>query len=201
MSMDKSNQFHQRRSPSAQSLGQYLAKARLASGLSISDLAQRTNRPCLFRGFGADDFTVQYAGGTARDCEPIRQGGRRDQAQAMALLPSQFKPASALASVGIKGQKPIKQTASMGRSGLPKLGLVLLSLIVLALLAYWILAHVCSKAVTTQKLTPPNQVQVATPAGAACCNASARNGQYHHACRAYRSSACRPTAYRACRCK
>ena len=83
----------------------------------------------------------------------------------MNLLPSQFKPTSPLASVGIKeGQKPIKQTASMGRSGLPKLGLVLLSLIVLALLAYWIFgARLLKGRDDAQKLTPPNQVQVTTP--------------------------------------
>lgn len=58
MSMDNPTNFTNEASPSAQSLGQYLAKARLASGLSISDLAQRTNRPAAhLEALEADDFT------------------------------------------------------------------------------------------------------------------------------------------------
>ena len=158
MSMDNPTNFTNEASPSAQSLGQYLAKARLASGLSISDLAQRTNRPAAYlEALEADDFTPFNTPVVLRGIvsQYVKAVGA-DQAQAMALLPSQFKPASALASVGIKeGQKPIKQSASMGRSGLPKLGLVLLSLIVLALLAYWIFgARLFKGRDDAQKLTP-----------------------------------------------
>ena len=165
--MDNPTNFTNEASPSAQSLGQYLAKARLASGLSISDLAQRTSRPAAYlEALEADDFALFKTPVVLRGIvsQYVKAVGA-DQAQAMALLPSQFKPASALASVGIKeGQKPIKQSASMGRSGLPKLGLVLLSLIVLALLAYWIFgARLFKGRDDAQKLTPPNQVQVATP--------------------------------------
>lgn len=165
--MNNPNNFTNEASPAAQSLGQYLAKARLTSGLSISDLAQRTSRPAAYlEALEADDFVLFKTPVVLRGIvsQYVKAVGA-DQATAMNLLPSQFKPASALASVGIKeGQKPIKQTASMGRSGLPKLGLVLLSLIVLALLAYWIFgARLLKSRDDAQKLTPPNQVQVTTP--------------------------------------
>ncbi len=165
--MNNPNNFTNEASPAAQSLGQYLAKARLTSGLSISDLAQRTSRPAAYlEALEADDFALFKTPVVLRGIvsQYVKAVGA-DQATAMNLLPSQFKPTSPLASVGIKeGQKPIKQTASMGRSGLPKLGLVLLSLIVLALLAYWIFgARLLKGREDAQKLTPPNQVQVTTP--------------------------------------
>lgn len=165
--MNNPNNFTNEASPAAQSLGQYLAKARLTSGLSISDLAQRTSRPAAYlEALEADDFALFKTPVVLRGIvsQYVKAVGA-DQATAMNLLPSQFKPTSPLASVGIKeGQKPIKQTASMGRSGLPKLGLVLLSLIVLALLAYWIFgARLLKGRDDAQKLTPPNQVQVTTP--------------------------------------
>ena len=165
--MNNPNNITNEASPAAQSLGQYLAKARLTSGLSISDLAQRTSRPAAYlEALEADDFALFKTPVVLRGIvsQYVKAVGA-DQATAMNLLPSQFKPTSPLASVGIKeGQKPIKQTASMGRSGLPKLGLVLLSLIVLALLAYWIFgARLLKGRDDAQKLTPPNQVQVTTP--------------------------------------
>ena len=165
--MNNPNNITNEASPAAQSLGQYLAKARLTSGLSISDLAQRTSRPAAYlEALEADDFALFKTPVVLRGIvsQYVKAVGA-DQATAMNLLPSQFKPTSPLASVGIKeGQKPIKQTASMGRSGLPKLGLVLLSLIVLALLAYWIFgARLLKNRDDAQKLTPPNQVQVTTP--------------------------------------
>ena len=165
--MNNPNNFTNEASPAAQSLGQYLAKARLTSGLSISDLAQRTSRPAAYlEALEADDFALFKTPVVLRGIvsQYVKAVGA-DQATAMNLLPSQFKPTSPLASVGIKeGQKLIKQTASMGRSGLPKLGLVLLSLIVLALLAYWIFgARLLKGRDDAQKLTPPNQVQVTTP--------------------------------------
>ena len=165
--MNNPNNITNEASPAAQSLGQYLAKARLTSGLSISDLAQRTSRPTAYlEALEADDFALFKTPVVLRGIvsQYVKAVGA-DQATAMNLLPSQFKPTSPLASVGIKeGQKPIKQTASMGRSGLPKLGLVLLSLIVLALLAYWIFgARLLKGRDDAQKLTPPNQVQVTTP--------------------------------------
>ena len=165
--MNNPNNITNEASPAAQSLGQYLAKARLTSGLSISDLAQRTSRPAAYlEALEADDFALFKTPVVLRGIvsQYVKAVGA-DQATAMNLLPSQFKPTSPLASVGIKeGQKPIKQTASMGRSGLPKLGLVLLSLIVLALLAYWIFgARLLKSREDAQKLTPPNQVQVTTP--------------------------------------
>ncbi len=169
--MDNPTNFTNETLPTAQSLGQYLAKARLAGGLSISDLAQCTSRPAAYlEALEADDFSAFKTPVVLRGLvsQYVKAVGA-DQAQAMALLPSQFKPASALASVGFKeGLKPIKQTNTMGRSGLPKLGLVLLSLIVLGLLAYWIFgARLFKGREDAQKLTPPNQVQVATPPAAA----------------------------------
>ena len=116
---------------SAQTLGQYLSQARLAAGMSVNDLAQRTNRPASYvEALEADNFAPFSSPIVVRAIvsQYVKAVGA-DPVQAGTLLPNQFKPTSGLASVGIKeGQKPIKQTDSMARSGLPKLGLVLLSL-------------------------------------------------------------------------
>lgn len=152
---------------SALTLGQYLAKARLNSGLSVNDLAQRTNRPVAYvQALEADNFAPFTTPVVLRGIvsQYVKAVGA-DQARAMSLLPSQFKPANDLASVGIKeGQKPLKPASNMGRSGLPKLGIAVLSLVVLALLAYWIFgARLFKGREEAQKLTPPNQVQVTNP--------------------------------------
>ena len=176
---------------SAQTLGQYLSQARLAAGMSVNDLAQRTNRPASYvEALEADNFAPFSSPIVVRAIvsQYVKAVGA-DPVQAGTLLPNQFKPTSGLASVGIKeGQKPIKQTDSMARSGLPKLGLVLLSLLVLALLAYWVFgARLFKGRDEAQKLTPPNQVQVnnpptqaaaptATPAPPVVADAAAQSG-------------------------
>ncbi len=165
--MDNPTNFTHDGAETALSLGRYLAKARLNSGLSITDLAQRTNRPAHYlQALEADDFTLFSTPVVLRGIvsQYVKAVGA-DQTQAMSLLPSQFKAASALASVGLKeGQKPLKQPSDIGRSGLPKLGIALLSVLVLALLAYWIFgARLFKGRDEAQKLTPPNQVQVTNP--------------------------------------
>ena len=155
---------------SALTLGQHLANARLAAGMSINDLAQRTNRPVSYlEAIEADDFSQVNTPIVVRAIvSQYAKAVGADPAQATALLPGQFKPVSGLASVGLnEGKKPIKQTQSMARSGVPKLGIALLSLLVLALLAYWVFgARLFKGREEAQKLTPPNQVQVNNPPAA-----------------------------------
>lgn len=150
----------------AVSLGQYLAKARQSSGLSIGEVAQRTNRPVTYlEALEADNFSSFTSPAMLRGVvsQYVKVVGA-DHTQAMSLLPNQFKPTGDLNSVGLKEGQTLTQppSAIASRSGLSKLGIALLSVVVLALLAYWVFgARFFKNRDEAQKLTPPNQVQVA----------------------------------------
>ena len=152
---------------SSLTLGQYLAQARQASGLSVVEVAQRTNRPASYlQAIEADDYSAFTSPAMIRGI--VSQYAKvvgADHAQAMSLLPSNLKPNSNLTSVGLKeGQDVIQQqSALISRSKLSKAGLVLLSLVVLALLVYWVFgARFFKKQDEPKKLTPANQVQITT---------------------------------------
>ena len=150
----------------AVSLGQYLTKARQSSGLSIGEVAQRTNRPVTYlEALETDNFSSFTSPAMLRGVvsQYVKVVGA-DHTQAMSLLPNQFKPTGDLNSVGLKEGQTLTQppSAIASRSGLSKLGIVLLSVVVLALLAYWVFgARFFKNRDEAQKLTPPNQVQVA----------------------------------------
>ncbi len=152
-------------------LGAWLIQARQASGLTVQDISLRTNRSvqqltdleadnynsfsshALFRG-----IVRQYAGTVGAD-----------EAQALALIPEQYKPNNNLAWVGVTDTQSLpKKNSSMTSTGVPRVWFVVLAVLVLGLLAYWIFgARMFKSNEGAQKISAPNQVQVVNPPVAA----------------------------------
>ncbi len=148
-------------------LGQWLIQARQASGLSVQEIAQRTNRSVSqITELEADDLSSFGAQALLRGM--IRQYAKAvgaNEAQALQLIPGQFQSADHLEGIGLQDNLAIpKKTARLGKPGLSRIWIVLLTLLVLGLLAYWVfVARMFHKKDAAQKMSTANQVQVVNP--------------------------------------
>ena len=147
-------------------LGQYLSKARLASGLSVEDMAHRTNRPeKIIEALESEQWSAFSTPSLVRGI--LTQYAKVvgvDINEAMDMLPEKFKSHRDLESVGIKNETILVEQPSifMRPSFLLRTGIIVLSVLVVVLLAYWIFAaRFTNKSDELQKLTQPNQVQIA----------------------------------------
>ena len=148
-------------------LGQWLIQARQASGLSVQEIAQRTNRSVSqITELEADDLSSFGAQALLRGM--IRQYAKAvgaNEAQALQLIPGQFQSADHLEGIGLQDNLAIpKKTARLGKPGLSRIWIVLLTLLVLGLLAYWVfVARMFHKKDAAPKMSDANQVQVVNP--------------------------------------
>lgn len=104
---------------------------------------------------------LQYAGGTARDCEPIRQSGRRGSSASdgLAAEPIQTCQCIGLGRYQRSRAKADQANRQHGAFGIAEIGLGVAGEVslVLALLAYWVFgARLFKGRDDAQKLTPPN---------------------------------------------
>ena len=148
-------------------LGQWLIQARQASGLSVQEIAQRTNRSVSqITELEADNLSSFGAQALLRGM--IRQYAKAvgaNEAQALQLIPGQFQSADHLEGIGLQDNLAIpKKTARLGKPGLSRIWIVLLTLLVLGLLAYWVfVARMFHKKDAAPKMSDANQVQVVNP--------------------------------------
>ncbi|MBS1175151.1 MAG: rodZ [Burkholderiaceae bacterium] len=151
-------------------LGQWLIQARQAKGLSVQEVALRTNRSVIqISELEADNLSRFGAQVLLRGM--VRQYTKvvgADEAQALRLIPEQFNAPNPLEGIGLKDNTISKKTAQMGTPWLPRIWIVLLSILVLALLAYWVFgARMFKDKGVAQKMTTANQIQIANPPASA----------------------------------
>lgn len=120
------------------SLGQWLTQARQAKGLTVQEVALRTNRSVVqISELKADNLSSFGAQVLLRGM--VRQYTKvvgADETQALRLIPEQFNTLNA--GLGIKDSTISKKTARMGKPWISQIWIVLLTTLVLALLAYWV---------------------------------------------------------------
>ena len=148
------------------SLGQWLTQARQAKGLTVQEVALRTNRSVVqiaeLEADNLDSFGAQVLlRGMVRQ---YTKAVGADEAQALQLIPEQFKTTNPLEGLGIKDSGVSKKTARMGKPWISQIWIVLLTIVVLALLAYWVFgARMFKDKDAAQKMSTANQIQIANP--------------------------------------
>lgn len=148
------------------SLGQWLTQARQAKGLTVQEVALRTNRSVVqiseleadnLSSFGAQVLLL----GMVRQYTKVVGA---DETQALRLIPEQFNTLNPLEGLGIKDSTISKKTARMGKPWISQIWIVLLTILVLALLAYWVFgARMFKDKDAAQKMSTANQIQIANP--------------------------------------
>lgn len=147
-------------------LGQWLIQARQAKGLSVQEVALRTNRSVVqISELEADNLSSFGAQVLLRGM--VRQYTKvvgADETQALRLIPEQFNTLNPLEGLGIKDSTISKKTARMGKPWISQIWIVLLTILVLALLAYWVFgARMFKDKDAAQKMSTANQIQIANP--------------------------------------
>ena len=148
-------------------LGQWLMQARQAKNLSVQEVALRTNRSAMqISELEADNLSSFGAPVLLRGM--VRQYTKvvgADEAQALGLIPEQFKVTRQLNELGFKdSQVTTPKAVPMGKPWISQIWIVLLTTLVLALLAYWVFgARMFKDKDAPQKMTTANQIQIATP--------------------------------------
>lgn len=147
-------------------LGQWLIQARQAKGLSVQEVALRTNRSVVqISELEADNLSSFGAQVLLRGM--VRQYTKvvgADETQALRLIPEQFNTLNPLEGLGIKDSTISKKTARMGKPWISQIWIVLLTTLVLALLAYWVFgARMFKDKDAAQKMSTANQIQIANP--------------------------------------
>jgi cytoskeleton protein RodZ len=148
------------------SLGQWLTQARQAKGLTVQEVALRTNRSVVqISELEADNLSSFGAQVLLRGM--VRQYTKvvgADETQALRLIPEQFNTLNPLEGLGIKDSTISKKTARMGKPWISQIWIVLLTTLVLALLAYWVFgARMFKDKDAAQKMSTANQIQIANP--------------------------------------
>lgn len=148
------------------SLGQWLTQARQAKGLTVQEVALRTNRSVVqISELEADNLSSFGAQVLLRGM--VRQYTKvvgADETQALRLIPEQFNTLNPLEGLGIKDSTISKKTARMGKPWISQIWIVLLTILVLALLAYWVFgARMFKDKDAAQKMSTANQIQIANP--------------------------------------
>lgn len=148
------------------SLGQWLTQARQAKGLTVQEVALRTNRSVVqISELEADNLSSFGAQVLLRGM--VRQYTKvvgADETQALRLIPEQFNTLNPLEDLGIKDSTISKKTARMGKPWISQIWIVLLTILVLALLAYWVFgARMFKDKDAAQKMSTANQIQIANP--------------------------------------
>lgn len=148
------------------SLGQWLTQARQAKGLTVQEVALRTNRSVVqISELEADNLSSFGAQVLLRGM--VRQYTKvvgADETQALRLIPEQFNTLNPLEGLGIKDSTISKKTARMGKPWISQIWIVLLTIVVLALLAYWVFgARMFKDKDAAQKMSTANQIQIANP--------------------------------------
>ena len=148
-------------------LGQWLMQARQAKNLSVQEVALRTNRSAMqISELEADNLSSFGAPVLLRGM--VRQYTKvvgADEAQALGLIPEQFKVTRQLNELGFKdSQVTTPKAVPMGKPWISQIWIVLLTTLVLALLAYWVFgARMFKDKDAAQKMTTANQIQIANP--------------------------------------
>ena len=148
------------------SLGQWLTQARQAKGLTVQEVALRTNRSVVqISELEADNLSSFGAQvllhGMVRQYTKVVGA---DETQALRLIPEQFNTLNPLEGLGIKDSTISKKTARMGKPWISQIWIVLLTILVLALLAYWVFgARMFKDKDAAQKMSTANQIQIANP--------------------------------------
>lgn len=148
-------------------LGQWLMQARQAKNLSVQEVALRTNRSAMqISELEADNLSSFGAPVLLRGM--VRQYTKvvgADEAQALGLIPEQFKVTRQLNELGFKdSQVTTPQAVPMGKPWISQIWIVLLTTLVLALLAYWVFgARMFKDKDAPQKMSTANQIQIANP--------------------------------------
>ena len=148
-------------------LGQWLMQARQAKNLSVQEVALRTNRSAMqISELEADNLSSFGAPVLLRGM--MRQYTKvvgADEAQALGLIPEQFKVTRQLNELGFKdSQVTTPKAVPMGKPWISQIWIVLLTTLVLALLAYWVFgARMFKDKDAAQKMSTANQIQIANP--------------------------------------
>ncbi len=148
-------------------LGQWLMQARQAKNLSVQEVALRTNRSAMqISELEADNLSSFGAPVLLRGM--VRQYTKvvgADEAQALGLIPEQFKVTRQLNELGFKdSQVTTPKAVRMGKPWISQIWIVLLTTLVLALLAYWVFgARMFKDKDAAQKMSTANQIQIANP--------------------------------------
>ena len=148
-------------------LGQWLMQARQAKNLSVQEVALRTNRSAMqISELEADNLSSFGAPVLLRGM--MRQYTKvvgADEAQALGLIPEQFKVTRQLNELGFKdSQVTTPKAVRMGKPWISQIWIVLLTTLVLALLAYWVFgARMFKDKDAAQKMSTANQIQIANP--------------------------------------
>ena len=148
-------------------LGQWLMQARQAKNLSVQEVALRTNRSAMqISELEADNLSSFGASVLLRGM--VRQYTKvvgADEAQALGLIPEQFKVTRQLNELGFKdSQVTTPKAVPMGKPWISQIWIVLLTTLVLALLAYWVFgARMFKDKDAAQKMSTANQIQIANP--------------------------------------
>ena len=147
-------------------LGQWLIQARQAKGLTVQEVALRTNRSVVqISELEADNLSSFGAQVLLRGM--VRQYTKvvgADETQALRLIPEQFNAPNPLEGIGLKDNTISKKTARMGKPWISQIWIVLLTIVVLALLAYWVFgARMFKDKDAAQKMSTANQIQIANP--------------------------------------
>lgn len=148
-------------------LGQWLMQARQAQNLSVQEVALRTNRSVAqISELEADNLSSFGAPVLLRGM--VRQYTKvvgADEAQALGLIPEQFKVTRQLNELGFKdSQVTTPKAVPMGKPWISQIWIVLLTTLVLALLAYWVFgARMFKDKDAAQKMSTANQIQIANP--------------------------------------
>ena len=148
-------------------LGQWLMQARQAKNLSVQEVALRTNRSAMqISELEADNLSSFGAPVLLRGM--VRQYTKvvgADEAQALGLIPEQFKVTRQLNELGFKdSQVTTPKAVPMGKPWISQIWIVLLTTLVLALLAYWVFgARMFKDKDAAQKMSTANQIQIANP--------------------------------------
>ena len=148
-------------------LGQWLMQARQAKNLSVQEVALRTNRSAMqISELEADNLSSFGAPVLLRGM--VRQYTKvvgADEAQALGLIPEQFKVTRQLNELGFKdSQVTTPKAVPMGKPWISQIWIVLLTILVLALLAYWVFgARMFKDKDAAQKMSTANQIQIANP--------------------------------------
>ena len=148
-------------------LGQWLMQARQAKNLSVQEVALRTNRSAMqISELEADNLSS--FGASVLLLGMVRQYTKvvgADEAQALGLIPEQFKVTRQLNELGFKdSQVTTPKAVPMGKPWISQIWIVLLTTLVLALLAYWVFgARMFKDKDAAQKMSTANQIQIANP--------------------------------------
>lgn len=159
----------------ALTVGQWLIQARQAKGLSVHEVASRTNRSLKqIEALESDDLASFGSPNMLRAVvRHYAKAVEADQEEAVRHLPTELQPAAVASSPATHtsasriGEKMSMDGKPMKSAWISKGWLILLALIVIGLLTYWVLfSRYLQKQDGAQKITEPNQVQVVTPPAA-----------------------------------